>query len=371
MFRLPRSTSDASLFRRYLELTMPPGALEALFQPVLKILAQRTQPHQEPLKLAGLLFAGDHAVARRHGVSAFPAEVTPQMVANIVRGGAAVSQLAQRRAAPLWVCDVGIAQGFDSLLAIPSNENVHFERANLHGVFPSDGFGEGARDITTQAALSLHAHQHCWDVGARLAEEAIRASGCDVVFLGEMGIGNTTPASAISAYLLGMTADACTGRGTGVSDAVWQSKKRVVEMALERVRKDGTVSRVQSLNDAHVLLQELGGAELSALAGAAWRAAEMGRMVLLDGVIVTAAVAPFAIAEKSFSAWLLASHESAEPVHKSLLHALGLNPLLKLGLRLGEGSGAALAAGLLQDADALLRGMATFSSAGVSSGDSL
>jgi nicotinate-nucleotide--dimethylbenzimidazole phosphoribosyltransferase len=114
-------------------------------------------------------------------------------------------------------------------------------------------------------------------------------------------------------------------------------------------------------------LQQLGGAELSALAGAAWRAAERGVLVLLDGVIVTAAVAPFALSEKNFAAWLMASHESAEGVHKALLESMGLSPLLSLGLRLGEGSGAALAAGLLQDADVLIRKMATFASAGVSS----
>lgn len=371
MLSSPRFYSEAYLYRRYLELTMPPGALEALFQPVLKILAQRTEPDTAPLKIAGLLFAGDHAVARRHGVSAFPAEVTPQMVVNIVQGGAAVSQLAQRRAAPLWVCDVGIAQGFDSLLAIPSSPHVHFERANLHDVFPEEGYEEGARDMTALPALSQKAHQHCWNAGARLAEEAIRTSGCDVVFLGEMGIGNTTPASVISACLLGISADEATGRGTGISDEGWKKKKQVVEKALGRLREEGKATRVQTLADAHALLQQVGGAELSALAGAAWRAAELGRMVLLDGVIVTAAIAPLALAESAFSAWLMASHESAEPVHRSLLAALGLNPLLKLGLRLGEGSGAALAAGLLQDADALLRGMATFSSAGVSSGDSL
>jgi len=265
---------------------------------------------------------------------------------------------------------VGVAAGFDSLLNFDEHTPVRFVSRNIHKRFPEGGFQHGSRDIFAVAALSPEAHQHCWDSGAALAEEIINASGCDVLFLGEMGIGNTTPASALAALVLNLPAAQCVGRGTGLNDEGLSRKARVVAAAAERFNAAFGTPVFASVDAAHCVMREVGGAELSALAGAAWRAAQLGRFVLLDGLIVTAAVAPYALAEVNFSKWLLASHLSAEPVHEQLLKALELSPLLKLGLRLGEGSGAALALGLLQDADFLLRNMATFSGAGVSSGDS-
>jgi nicotinate-nucleotide--dimethylbenzimidazole phosphoribosyltransferase len=201
-----------------------------------------------------------------------------------------------------------------------------------------------------------------------LAEQVITETDCDVLFLGEMGIGNTTPASALAALTLKKKPADCVGRGTGLNDAGLSRKKEVVTAAVDRFTSSFGLPSFVSSDEAHCVMREVGGAELSALAGAAWRAAQLRRYVLLDGLIVTAAVAPFALAEPEFSKWLLASHQSAEPIHEGLLKALNLSPLLKLGLRLGEGSGAAFALGLLQDADALLSGMATFSGAGVNSG---
>jgi len=367
MLTPPRSLQESPFYRRYLELTMPQGALDALMLPVLHMLAQRPSGSPRLLKFAGVLFAGDHAVAREHGVSAYPAEVTPQMVANIVCGGAAISCLARLRDTPLWICDVGVAHGFDEILELKSSELISFKRENIHKKFPNEGYELGSRDITAVPALSLEAHEHCWNVGASLVEEIIAKTECDAVFLGEMGIGNTTPASALASLVLQRSVEECVGRGTGISDAALNRKKEVVGRANQRVRNQPGWKGIQNLDDAHHALREVGGAELSALAGAAWRAAQLGRFVLIDGLIVTAALAPFAVAEKSFSPWLLASHESAEPVHTHLLQEMGLRPLLRLGLRLGEGSGAALAAGLLKDADYLVRNMATFSSAGVRS----
>lgn len=365
----PRAIENADLFARYTQLTMPTGALDALLKPALKILAQRKSSESVPLRVGFLLFAGDHAVAREHATSAYPAEVTPQMVANILRGGAAISQLARRRNAPLSVCDVGVAAGFDDVVAVLPAENISFRRDNLHKRFPNEGYERGARDITVRSALSAEAHQYCWLAGARCVDELLNAHPCDVIALGEMGIGNTTPATAISSLLLKQSPQQCTGRGTGLGDDGLARKVSVVQTAVERAGAALKASGAEpnSLAWAHQLARELGGAELSALAGAAWRAAERGVLVLLDGVIVTAAIAPFAVADASFRAWLMASHQSAERVHQQLLVELGLSPMLDLGLRLGEGSGAAFAAGLLQDADGLLRNMATFDSAGVSS----
>lgn len=363
----PQPAEGALLFQRYGRLTMPAGALDALMQPALKILAQRAPQSETPLRVGFLLFAGDHAVARRYAVSAYPPEVTPQMVANIVAGGAAISQLAARRGATLMVCDVGVASGFEDILNHRPAGKILFERRNLHQHFPDDGYDFGSRDITQTSALSEAAYLHCWNAGVQCVDELLDRTQCDVIALGEMGIGNTTAASAVAALVLGLPVEECVGRGTGLDDAGIRRKTEVVAAAVRRAHGALAVYEQRSLDWAHSVLLETAGAELSALAGAAWRAAERGVMVLLDGVIVTAAVSPLAVCDSSFAQWLLASHESAEQIHKALLSRLNLKPLLQLGLRLGEGSGAALAAGLLQDADALLRNMATFDSAGVSS----
>lgn len=363
----PREPESSQLFSRYMRLTMPAGALDALLRPVLKIHAQRSDETANPLRVGFLLFAGDHAVARLHGVSAYPPEVTPQMVANIATGGAAISRLAARRNAPMIVCDVGVAEGFNEILSVQPCAGIKLERANLHHRFPSDGFAMGARDITTTSALTPEAHAWCWDAGARCVDLMLQDEPCDVIALGEMGIGNTTPASVLAALITGLSAQTCAGRGTGVDDEGLARKTSVIAKAVQRASESVSTHPRGSMSWAQAILQDAGGAELSALAGAAWRAAERGVMVLLDGLIVTAAVAPLAVADKVFAQWLLASHESAEQVHAELMTHMGLTPFLRLGLRLGEGSGAALAAGLLQDADVLLRTMATFESAGVSS----
>jgi len=367
LFLSPKPIEAAALFSRYSQLTMPTGALDSLLKPTLKIHAQREESSTGALNCAVLLFAGDHSVARNHGVSAYPPEVTPQMVVNIVRGGAAISCLARNRKAKLCVYDVGVAAGFDDLLNSVESTKIDFIRENINLRFPGEGFENGSRDSTVTAALTSEAHEHCFQVGARAAQRIISEHSAEFLVLGEMGIGNTTPASAIASIVLGCSPAQCVGAGTGLNEDGIRRKQDVVGKILARAEPHVSHTLHSALERAHAILQHVGGAELSALAGAAWQAAQMGRFVLLDGLIVTAAVAPLALADKTFAPWLMASHQSAEPVHKSLLSALGLAPLLDLNLRLGEGSGAALAAGLIQDADCLLREMATFSSAGVSS----
>lgn len=367
MFKKPKPLEEASLYSRYLELTLPAGALDSLLRPALHIHAQRFDNRADELKSAVLLFAGDHAVARSHGVSAYPPEVTPQMVVNIVNGGAAISRLARNRGAKLCVYDVSVASGFDDLLNSARSTEIGFVRENLNHMYPAEGFEHGSRDSTLMAALTSAAHEHCFKVGAQAAERMINESSADFLILGEMGIGNTTPASAIASIVLERSSELCVGPGTGLDASRMTHKKQIVKQIVERAYSELSTSPHTGLDRAHFILQQVGGGELSALAGAAWQAARMGIFVLLDGLIVTSAVAPLAVVDKGFAAWLMASHQSAEPIHKELLRALGLTPLLDLNLRLGEGSGAALAAGLIQDADCLLREMATFSSAGVSS----
>ncbi|NBW82227.1 hypothetical protein EBR21_10790 [bacterium] len=194
----PRSPNESFLHDRYSQLTMPVGALDALMNPVLKIHAQRKTEDASALRFGFVLFAGDHAVAREHGVSAYPSEVTPQMVANIVSGGAAISQLAKQRQSPLMVCDVGVAEGFDAILSVQPVEGVIYRRENLNQRFPHQGYARGARDITTMSALLEEAHAHCWNAGARCIDDLLNKFQCDVVALGEMGIGNTTAAAAVA-----------------------------------------------------------------------------------------------------------------------------------------------------------------------------
>jgi nicotinate-nucleotide--dimethylbenzimidazole phosphoribosyltransferase len=272
------------------------------------------------LSAAVVVAAADHGVAAE-GVSAYPAEVTAQMLANFGDGGAAVSVLARRAGATLVVVDAGVGDGTDNIAAGPA--------------------------MTRRRALDT------------LLEGAERAAGLDVdaVALGEMGIGNTTSASALAAALLGVEPAAVCGRGTGLDDAGVAHKVAVVERALAQNAVDPS--------DPLGVLASLGGLEIAYLSGVALGAAAARKVVVLDGFIsTTAALVATRLAPAAADA-LVAAHLSPEPGHRLVLDSLGLEPLLDLGLRLGEGSGAALALPLLQAAVALLNEMASFDSAGV------
>jgi nicotinate-nucleotide--dimethylbenzimidazole phosphoribosyltransferase len=272
------------------------------------------------LSAAVVVAAADHGVAAE-GVSAYPAEVTAQMLANFGDGGAAVSVLARRAGATLVVVDAGVGAGTDNIAAGPA--------------------------MTRRRALDT------------LLEGAERAARLDVdaVALGEMGIGNTTSASALAAALLGVEPAAVCGRGTGLDDAGVAHKVAVVERALAQNAVDPT--------DPLGVLASLGGLEIAYLSGVALGAAAARKVVVLDGFIsTTAALVATRLAPAAAEA-LVAAHLSPEPGHRLVLDSLGLEPLLDLGLRLGEGSGAALALPLLQAAVALLNEMASFDSAGV------
>jgi nicotinate-nucleotide--dimethylbenzimidazole phosphoribosyltransferase len=352
-------------FEHYQQLTMPPGALEKLFHPVVRVLAQREHRVGETMAISfcGTVFAGDHEVAAKHAVSAFPQEVTGQMLVNFLRGGAAMSVLCQQRGAPLYVVDVGVAHAYEMPPKEEFANGISFLNRNIaNGKLGGEVYEFGSGDISDRPALSQQAFTLAFNVGREVAKRAIKDHNPDVFILGDMGIGNTTPATAIVAYLLDQKPADITGAGTGIGEKRRREKASLIKKAIARHAKDFD----DNAKSPQSVLQSLGGFELAAIAGAACTAIDHQKHVLLDGLISTAAILPFAIDYPEFSSWLIASHASAEPAHQLALKTLGLSPLLQLDLRLGEGSGGAIAAGLMQDALAMLNHMATFQTANIS-----
>lgn len=359
--RLPRDWHESQAFSLYQQLTMPPGALAGIFEPLLRVLAQQSQKSNRPyaLNLAAAVFAGDHAVVPEEGVSAFPPSVTGQMVANFLTGGAAMSVLCGVRKILLSVVDVGVA----STYPVPEKVATGVRYSDFNISRGRLGYEHGSRNLAKCSALDEEAFAAALFAGRKAFADITKASGrIDVLIVGEMGIGNTTPASAIIASTLNVDPSGVTGPGTGLTQPGIENKIRVIERALKRHH-----SEFAGETQPEITLRSLGGFEIVAMAGAALTAMEAGTHVLLDGVIATAALLPWVKHEQWRRHWLIPGHVSAEPAHRMALDAMKLTgtPLLDLGLRLGEGSGAALAAGLLLDALTLLNGMATFESAAV------
>jgi nicotinate-nucleotide--dimethylbenzimidazole phosphoribosyltransferase len=278
------------------------------------------------LDAAIVVAAGDHGVARE-GVSAYPQEVTAQMVANFATGGAAINVLARQAGARLVLVDAGVATPFEHELVRPVR------------------LGAGTANLAEGPAMTEEQVERAFAAAAELVDEL---DDVDVVGVGEMGIGNTTSASALTAALLGVAPESVCGRGTGLDDAGVARKVEIVRRAL----------RVNAGRDP---LTALGGFEIAFLAGVIRACAAKRIAVLLDGFITGAA----ALASGVSPDGLIASHRSPEPGHALVLAELGLEPIFDLGLRLGEGSGAALALPLLRAAVAILEEMATFADAGV------
>jgi nicotinate-nucleotide--dimethylbenzimidazole phosphoribosyltransferase len=300
-------------------LTKPPGSLGRLED--IAIWLARWQGRNPPRldRIEVLVFAGNHGVTAL-GVSAFPASVTTQMVANFAAGGAAINQLAAAAGARLQVVPLDL----DRPTADFTNEPAMDEDAFLHAV------AAGHDSVPADA---------------------------DLVCLGEMGIGNTTAAAAIAAALFGGGGARWAGRGTGVDDDGLIRKRKAIDAALKR--------HAGVLDDPLQAAAALGGRELAAILGATLAARQQRIPVLIDGFVCTAAVAPLARLRSDGLAHALAAHVSAEAAHRALLDELGLAPLVDLGMRLGEASGAVVAALILRAAVACHAGMATFAEAGV------
>ena len=310
------------------------GRLEALAAQLAAICGSADPG---PLEAAIVLAAADHGYAHE-GVSAYPQEVTRQMLASFVAGGSAVCVLARQVGARLIVCDAGVVEA----LGDPAVRELRL--------------GPGTRNATREPAMTLAQAEGAISSGIALARGLAR-DGIGIVALGEMGIANTTAASALAAAFTGASPALVCGRGTGIDDAGLATKVDVVERALALHRPDA--------NDALGVLAALGGFEIGVLAGVTLGAAAERIPVVLDGFIATSAALVAAVLEPAVTGSLIAGHRSIEPGHGILLERLGLDPLLDLELRLGEGSGAALALPLCAAALAILREMASFQSAGV------
>jgi len=324
---------------REAQLTKPPGSLGRLEDVAVFFAAAqgRVKPSVDSIWIS--VFAGDHGVTEE-GVSAFPQSVTAEMVKNFARGGAAISVLARTLGAQLEVLDLGTVQDIEP---VPGVRHLHL--------------GRGTANLMREPAMSIVQCAAALDAGRQAAERA-RLGGADLFIGGEMGIGNTTAASAIAAVLLNLPACEVVGPGTGLNEVGVSHKAQVVEAALTLHRPD-----LQGPFDA---LYRLGGFEIAALVGAYISCAQLGLPVLIDGFITSSAALMADRLCPGSSAWFVYSHRSAEPGHAAVLKGLNAEPLLSLGMRLGEGSGAAVAVPVLQLACALHGGMATFSEAQVS-----
>lgn len=321
------------------QLTKPRGSLGRLEELAAWYVAVRQEFMPTMEKKVVVIFAGDHGVVAE-GVSAYPQEVTFQMVANFVRGGAGINVLARHVGAEVQVVDIG----------------VNYDFAGMPGLLHRK-VAPGTRNLAREAAMSREEAIAALTVGIEVAHAAID-QGADVLATGEMGIGNTTPAAALAAAFTGQTAAAVTGRGTGVDDQTYQHKVQVIERAL-------TVHRPDPGKPLEVLAK-LGGLEIAGLTGLILGAATRRRPVLVDGFIATAGALVAVNLCPAVRDYLQAAHQSAEQGHRLVLEALGLRPLLQLDMRLGEGTGAALGLSLLEAGLKIYREMATFAEAGVS-----
>jgi nicotinate-nucleotide--dimethylbenzimidazole phosphoribosyltransferase len=321
------------------QLTKPPGSLGKLEQLAIRLadLQQSNQPQVD--KIAISVFAADHGVAEE-GVSAFPQEVTAQMVMNFINGGAAISVMAKQLDACMEVIDVGMLE------ALPGQEGLIVQRA-----------ANGTANSSKQDAMTAQQLATALQAGFDSVERALKR-GADLFIGGEMGIGNTTAASALYCALLGLSASQTSGAGTGLDGAGINHKIDVVE-------------RIYNMHQSHCgdnaleWLRCAGGFEIAALTGAYIRAAQQGLPVLVDGFISCAAALCAVRINETIADWLFFSHVSAERGHHKVMVEMGQQPLLDLGMRLGEGSGAAVAVPLMRAACALHNQMATFEEAAV------
>ncbi len=320
-------------------LTKPPGSLGRLEELSIRLAGMKADPFPAVERKAVIVMAADHGVALE-GVSAYPPEVTAQMVLNFLRGGAAINVLARQAGARGTIVDIGVATELEPLPGLVRRKVMRGTRNQAQGPAMTRTEAEQALQIGVDV----------------LNEEAGR--GLDLVATGDMGIGNTTPSSAIAAVLTGLPIAQVVGRGTGIDDRTLERKIQVIERSLAANRPDP--------GDALDVLHKVGGLEIAGLAGVIIAAASRSIPVAVDGFISTAAaVIAVGLAPRARD-FLIAAHQSVEIGHQALLRHLGLVPLLDLNLRLGEGTGAALAFHLIEASTRILREMATFDEAGVS-----
>lgn len=318
--------------------TKPLGALGRLERLALQVGQIQGTLSPKLVKPVMLVFAGDHGVATA-GVSPFPQEVTRQMVLNFLGGGAAINVFARQNGMAVRVVDAGVNYDFD----------------DVEGLIDAK-IGFGTRNFLEDAAMTREECEAAISRGAVLAAQEI-AQGTNVLGFGEMGIGNTSSAAIITSKICGLPLAQCVGRGTGLDDDGLQKKQTLLA---EAVARHGTAS------DPLDVLAAFGGFEIAMMTGAMLGAAQRGALLLIDGYIATSALLIAASLQPTIKDYCVFAHESGEPGHARQLAWLGVEPLLSLDMRLGEGTGAALAYPLVQAAVNFLNEMASFESAGVS-----
>lgn len=320
-------------------LTKPPGSLGKLEELVKKIASVTNVAKPTKMKKTIINMAGDHGVVAE-GVSAFPQEVTPQMVINFVKGGAAINVLSRQAGANLVFVDIGVAADLPILPEI-INRKIAYGTANMC---------EGPAMTIEQAVKAL-------ETGIEIACDCIK-EGTQLIGVGEMGIGNTTPSTAIIAAYSGKAIEELTGRGTGIDDKRLQIKIDAIKRALHKNKPD--------ISNALDVLSKVGGYEIAGLAGVMIGSASKKVPIIIDGFISGAAAVIAVKLNPLIHEYLIASHLSSEPGHKAILEFLDLEPMIAMDMRLGEGTGAALAMMLVDAGMNVLSEMATFAEAGVS-----
>ncbi|MGG3281910.1 nicotinate-nucleotide--dimethylbenzimidazole phosphoribosyltransferase [Paenibacillus solani] len=337
----PLNTKVQAETAAYLDtLTKPPGSLGKLESLAVQLAGITGQMKPALSKKSVVVMAGDHGVCEE-GISAFPAEVTPQMVINFLNGGAAVNVLARQAGADVHCVDIGVATELN------------------HEKLLSRNISRGTANMVKGPAMTRQEALQSLVTGAEVAAELV-SQGTQLFVTGEMGIGNTTPSAAIFSVLSGKQPSEVVGRGTGVTDERLSHKIHVVEQAIQ--------VNVPQAEDPIDVLAKVGGYEIGGLAGLILGAAAHGCPVLIDGFISSAA----ALVAKSICpealSYMIASHVSHEQAHVLLLEELGLHPMLQMDMRLGEGTGGVLCLHLVEAACRIMSEMATFESAGISGG---
>lgn len=326
--------------------TKPLGALGRLEEIALRIGLIQGTVHPQLNRPYIVVFAGDHGIAATGLVNPYPQSVTAQMVLNFITGGAAINVFCRQHHLGLTVVDAGI--------------NFDFEAGLFPGKLISQKIGYGTRNYLETEAMSAEQVTKALEAGKQVVTD-LYALGTNCIGFGEMGIGNTSSAALIMSYITGIPVEECAGRGTGVNEEQLKKKKETLRKAHDR-----HLPAIMARPGAKTILQCVGGFEVAMMTGAYLRAAELKMVILVDGFITTAALLLAKQMEDSVPDYCFFSHASGESGHAAMLEYLGAQPLLNLGMRLGEGTGAAMAYPLLQSAVHFLREMASFESAGVS-----
>ena len=333
------STIDVDLKKKIDAKTKPPGSLGRLEKLAVKFGRIQNSLNPELINPTIMVFAGDHGITEE-GVSPYPQEVTTQMVINFLNGGAAINVFCHQNNISLHVIDAGVKTDFPEC-----NDLI---KAKI---------GRGTKNFCKEAAMSFDECERAIGEGAELSR-TVPLSTCNVIGFGEMGIGNTSSAAALTHRFTGLPVEDCVGKGTGLDDPGLEHKQNTIRQALEKHAQ---------IKEPQAVLSTFGGFEIAMMVGAMLESAVLKRIILIDGFIATAAFLAALRIVPEIKQYAVFAHKSDEQGHGKILKYMQVEPLISLGMRLGEGTGAAVAFPILQSAVSFLNQMASFESAGVSS----